>query len=58
MKIPCFNCNNRIFGCHSGCDKYKEYKKEKDYLNSKRREYYNSEIYKYKRDVMPKNSCV
>lgn len=36
MKVdaPCKNCNSRILGCHSHCDKYIEYK-EKIIYNSR-----------------------
>lgn len=25
-KAPCFECKNRELGCHSNCEKYKEWK--------------------------------
>lgn len=27
---PCYACGERQFGCHSGCSKYKEYRKMLD----------------------------
>lgn len=24
-RAPCLNCQNRVIGCHSNCDKYKVY---------------------------------
>lgn len=38
---PCYQCNERVFGCHSICPKYKDFKQEviemktavKQYLN-------------------------
>ncbi|MCK9470718.1 MAG: hypothetical protein M0Q88_03065 [Bacilli bacterium] len=56
-KVPCFACERRECGCHSGCDEYKEYKKELDYAKSKRREHF-SVTYEYKREVMRKNRFI
>ena len=28
MDNPCFNCVERMFGCHSGCKKYNEWRQE------------------------------
>lgn len=25
LKAPCKNCKNRVLGCHSTCEKYKEF---------------------------------
>ena len=33
MKIgaaPCMGCEERYFGCHGKCEKYQEFRKEKD----------------------------
>lgn len=29
IQSPCFNCENRHFKCHSECELYSEYQKEK-----------------------------
>ena len=29
-KNPCYNCVERIFGCHAGCERYIEWKTEFD----------------------------
>lgn len=41
---PCYNCKDRIVGCHSNCKKYEKYrqkckhiKNEKDDMNFKQR---------------------
>ena len=26
MKPPCKDCQNRVIGCHSGCERYQEYR--------------------------------
>ena len=28
MKAPCKNCTDRVVGCHSTCEKYKDWKKK------------------------------
>lgn len=41
---PCKNCPDRYLGCHSNCDKYKQFKKEiaeRKRKNQKGREYFN-----------------
>ena len=38
-KSPCYGCVERVFGCHGGCKKYKEWKSERTAL----RETINSE---------------
>lgn len=32
---PCLDCKERILKCHSTCDKYINYRKDKDTLNRK-----------------------
>ena len=31
---PCHYCKDRKVGCHGKCDKYKEYRKAVDYMNT------------------------
>lgn len=39
IKSPCYGCTNRIVGCHSRCEHYKEYKARSDeILNARHRE--------------------
>lgn len=33
---PCKNCKERVFGCHSICDKYISYRNKCDYINERR----------------------
>lgn len=28
MKVPCHDCADRVVGCHSECERYKEYAEE------------------------------
>lgn len=35
---PCMNCQDRVLGCHSKCEKYKIFRAELDEINRKRRE--------------------
>ncbi len=34
---PCKGCPDRVLGCHDHCPKYKEFKKEIERINKKRR---------------------
>ena len=36
IEVPCKNCQSRKFGCHSSCDKYKDFKMKMDKLNKAR----------------------
>lgn len=39
MNAPCKNCPDREIGCHSKCNKYSQFRKERDEeLDRKRRE--------------------
>ena len=29
MRIPCEKCKDRVFKCHSSCERYQEYRLEK-----------------------------
>ena len=33
MKTPCMNCEKRCLGCHSVCEDYQAYRKERDRIN-------------------------
>lgn len=33
---PCKKCENRSLGCHSMCDKYLKFKKQRNELNDKK----------------------
>lgn len=41
VQAPCLNCSNRQVGCHSSCEKYKDYKTrhyaEKDRMDAEDR---------------------
>ena len=34
IKSPCQYCKDREIGCHSKCNKYKEYRKAVDHMNT------------------------
>lgn len=38
VKSNCYKCENRYVGCHSKCEKYKEYRKALDVINIRRKE--------------------
>ena len=33
-KIPCKNCSDRHFKCHSNCDRYDDFRNERNNINS------------------------
>ncbi len=33
-KVPCFNCSNRSMTCHSTCEQYLLYKREREEFNA------------------------
>ena len=42
-KSPCFECPDRVVGCHSLCDKYKEYQQaNSEYVRKINAQNYNS----------------
>ena len=47
---PCFKCVDRQLGCHSTCEKYKEFADEGDAIKKARYDYvmHNRISYKYK----------
>lgn len=36
MEAPCYKCSDRKLGCHSTCDKYKEFKERIEDWHKKR----------------------
>ena len=46
-KPPCKGCNERFTACHDKCDKYKEWKRDLDELNKRRKEYENKPFVRY-----------
>lgn len=36
----CYNCQDRCVGCHANCEKYKQFKMEREELNKRKRNYY------------------
>ena len=38
MNAPCNGCADRTVGCHSVCEKYKDWKRKKDAERAKRNE--------------------
>jgi len=46
MKSPCMNCEERTFYCHSVCEEYLAYRKERDRINERRRAE-NNKRYQY-----------
>lgn len=44
---PCKGCEERYPGCHSKCEKYKEWKSRLDEVNKRRKEYNERPFVKY-----------
>ncbi len=42
MKAPCMDCDKRYLGCHSVCEPYKQFVKEKKAINEKRQKINNT----------------
>lgn len=38
IKVPCYGCEKRQVGCHSFCEKYKTFRRNRNYHNAKRKE--------------------
>ena len=47
MEQPCRWCKDRHINCHSECDKYKEWRKELDRINYKRKRAERKERYQW-----------
>ena len=58
IKSPCLNCSDRHIGCHSECDKYKEFTESRQSENEKiSAERISDMQYKsYKVDVLTKEN--
>lgn len=37
VESGCYNCKERVVGCHANCSKYKEYVTKKDVINSRKK---------------------
>ena len=38
MRVPCYKCEDRRVGCHGECEKYIEFRKEREVIYQKRAE--------------------
>ena len=38
INAPCKDCIKRQLGCHSTCQDYKQFRKERDFVNQQRRQ--------------------
>lgn len=36
-KVPCYGCDDRYVTCHSGCERYQDWVKEREILNSNKK---------------------
>lgn len=46
---PCKGCSERFVGCHSNCEKYKEFTQENDEIRKKRQSHYFYDDYAIKK---------
>lgn len=44
MLAPCKDCEKRVLGCHSSCEEYQEFRKEKDLDNAAKRTVWQEKI--------------
>ena len=54
---PCFNCQERYLGCHDYCDKYQEFRQNRNKLLNEQRKRNKTECdYYYVRDTIKRMS--
>lgn len=55
---PCFNCQERYLGCHDYCDKYQEFRQNRNKLlnEQRKRNDLKYDYYYYKRDAIKRMS--
>lgn len=53
MKAPCYKCEQRHVSCHDNCMKYKEYRKEREFVYKKAKE--SVDLRGYFQDELNKN---
>lgn len=55
---PCYKCENRYLGCHDYCDKYQEFRQNRNnFLNEQRkRNKIERDYYYYVRDAIKRMS--
>lgn len=47
MIAPCLNCEKRCYKCHSTCEDYISWKKEKREISEKKLKYYDARLDNY-----------
>lgn len=55
---PCYNCEKRYLACHDYCDKYQEFRLNRNRLleEQRKRNYLEYDYYNYKRDAIKRMS--
>lgn len=55
---PCYNCEKRYLGCHDYCNKYQEYRLNRNLFleEQRKRNYLKYDYYYYKTDVIRRMS--
>jgi len=55
---PCYNCEKRYLGCHDYCDKYQEFRQNRNKLlnEQRKRNYLKYDYYYYIRDAIKRMS--
>ncbi len=55
---PCYNCEKRYLGCHDYCNKYQEFRLNRNHLlkEQTKRNYLKYDYYYYKRDAIKRMS--
>lgn len=55
---PCYNCEKRYLGCHDYCNKYQEFRLNRNHLLEEQRKRNNLkyDYYYYKRDAIKRMS--
>ena len=55
---PCYNCEKRYLGCHDYCNKYQEFRQNRNHLlkEQRKRNYLKYDYYYYKTDAIKRMS--
>ena len=55
---PCYDCEKRYLGCHEYCNKYQEFRQNRNHLlkEQRKRNYLKYDYYYYKTDAIKRMS--
>jgi len=50
IKVPCQGCGEREIGCHAWCQRYKEYREQREQIRRDNLEEMQASVYTYTRE--------